>query len=393
MRKIAVLCLCGATALTMLTGCSTGEATTADLGKVTLGEYKGVKVNVPAPEVTDEEVENAVQSDLDANPEYVEVDRPAKEGDTVNIDYKGTKDGEAFDGGTAEGQDLELGSGRMIDGFEDGLIGASKGETKSLNLTFPEDYREESLAGQAVVFEVTVNSVKEKHDAVLNDAFVQRVSSYQTVDEYKEGLRQNLLDQKQNQAEQQMEQAALESVIENSQFKLSRNGLSKRYNQSLKQYEAQAKMYGTTLSQMAQANGMDVPALKESIYASVEEEAKMELVVDAIATSEGITVTDAEKETFAQENGFTAESLTDMYGEDSVNEMTKNYLVLQYLGVNADNEAENPAVVTVPETTAAEETSEETAESAESESETAASEAAETSSEAESAEEETTAAE
>ena len=88
----------------------------------------------------------------------------AQDGDIVNIDYKGTKDGEAFDGGTAEGQDLTLGSGSMIDGFEDGLVGAKKGETKTLDLTFPENYREESLAGQAVVFEVTVNAVKEKQE-------------------------------------------------------------------------------------------------------------------------------------------------------------------------------------------------------------------------------------
>ena len=127
MRKIALFCLCGLMAASILTGCS---------------EYKGVTVNIEAPEVTDEEVDTKVETILAQNPNEVEVDRAAKEGDIVNIDFKGTKDGEAFEGGSAEDQDLELGSGKMIEGFESGLIGAKKGETKTLNLTFPEDYRE-----------------------------------------------------------------------------------------------------------------------------------------------------------------------------------------------------------------------------------------------------------
>lgn len=188
MRKIALFCLCGLTAASILTGCSGSADGNVNLGTVTLSEYKGVTVNIEAPEVTDEEVDTKVETILAQNPNEVEVDRAAKEGDIVNIDFKGTKDGEAFEGGSAEDQDLELGSGKMIEGFESGLIGAKKGETKTLNLTFPEDYREESLAGQPVVFEVTVNSVKEEQEAELNDDFVKRVSKeeYQTVDAYKE---------------------------------------------------------------------------------------------------------------------------------------------------------------------------------------------------------------
>ena len=150
-----------------LAGC--GDS--SNLGTAQLGEYKGVSVLVQSTEVTDEEVEEEIQKNLDDNPDFVEVDRPAEEGDTVNIDYKGTQDGVEFAGGTGEDTDLVLGSGDFIDGFEDGLIGAVKGETRELDLTFPEDYHEEALAGQAVVFEVTVNAVKEEQAAVLDDAF------------------------------------------------------------------------------------------------------------------------------------------------------------------------------------------------------------------------------
>lgn len=366
MRKLKLFCLCGLTAAVLMTGCAgSTDTTNVNLGSATVSEYRGVKVNVAAPEVTDDEVDQKIQTNLSQNPNEVEVDRAAKEGDIVNIDYKGTKDGEAFDGGTAEGQDLTLGSNSMIDGFEDGLIGAKKGETKTLNLTFPEDYSEASLAGQAVQFEVTVNSVKEKQDAVLDDAFVQRTSDYQTVDEYKDAIRADLLAQKQKTAEQEMEQDVLQDVIDGSDFKFSRNGLSVRYNQMLKQYTNQAKMYGMTLSQMAQANGMDEAGFKEYIYSSVKEAAKKEIVVKDIAAKEGLdNITDEDMEAFAQANGSTKDTLVSLYGEDTAKEQVLQDKVLRFLASNADNEAENPAklserevTVTATETAAAEETS------------------------------------
>ena len=398
MRKLKLFCLCGLTAAVLMTGCAGSTDSNVNLGSATVSEYRGVKINVAAPEVTDDEVDQKIQTNLNQNPNEVEVDRAAAEGDIVNIDYKGTKDGEAFDGGTAEGQDLTLGSGSMIDGFEDGLIGTKKGETKTLDLTFPEDYREESLAGQAVQFEVTVNSVKEKQDAVLDDAFVQRTSDYQTVDEYKAGIRADLLAQKQKTADQEMEQDVLQDVIDNSEFKFSRNGLSVRYNQMLKQYTNQAKMYGMTLSQMAQANGMDEAGFKEYIYSSVKEAAKQEIVVKDIAAKEGLdNITDEDTEAFAQANGMTKDTLVSLYGEDTVKEQVLQDKVLRFLASNSDNEAENPAKlsereVTVTATeTAAEETSAAEESSAVEETSTAEETSAEETSEAaESTEAETT---
>ena len=398
MRKLKLFCLCGLTAAVLMTGCAGSTDSNVNLGSATVSEYRGVKINVAAPEVTDDEVDQKIQTNLNQNPNEVEVDRAAAEGDIVNIDYKGTKDGEAFDGGTAEGQDLTLGSGSMIDGFEDGLIGTKKGETKTLDLTFPEDYREESLAGQAVQFEVTVNSVKEKQDAVLDDAFVQRTSDYQTVDEYKAGIRADLLAQKQKTADQEMEQDVLQDVIDNSEFKFSRNGLSVRYNQMLKQYTNQAKMYGMTLSQMAQANGMDEAGFKEYIDSSVKEAAMQEIVVKDIAAKEGLdNITDEDTEAFAQANGMTKDTLVSLYGEDTVKEQVLQDKVLRFLASNADNEAENPAKlsereVTVTATeTAAEETSAAEESSAAEETSTAEETSAEETSEAaESTEAETT---
>ena len=160
-------------------GSAAAESTTAadanlpkepkNFGKVTLGKYEGVEIKTHDVSVSDEEVDSYIQNVLENSQNLTEVDRPAASGDTVNIDYEGKKDGVAFDGGTAKGQNLELGSHSFIDGFEDGLIGAAKGEKRTLNLTFPADYGNKDLAGQAVTFDVTVNSVQEKSKPELND--------------------------------------------------------------------------------------------------------------------------------------------------------------------------------------------------------------------------------
>ena len=209
----------------------------------------------------------------------------------------------------------------MIDGFEDGLIGTKKGDKKELNLTFPEDYSEKALAGQAVVFEVTVNAVKEKQSAVLDDAFVQSVSDFKTVDEYRASVKEDLLKQKQQSADLQIQQYVLKNVVENSKFKLNKNTLSRRYNDRIKQYEEQAKMYGTNLSGMAKANGMDVPGLQETVYASVKDDVKNQLVILKVAELEGITLEDADRQAFAEMNGQTLEAAVEYFGQETLDEM------------------------------------------------------------------------
>ena len=380
MKKIAKLCLCAAAALSLLAGCSgSAEEGQEDLGTVTLAEYKGVTVNVPPAEVTDEDVENRIQSVLSQNQEEVEVDRAAEEGDVVNIDYTGYQNGEEFAGGSAEGEDLELGSGTMIDGFEDGLIGLKKGDTKELNLTFPEDYREAALAGQSVVFDVTVNAVKEKRDPELTDEFVQSISDYQTVEEYRQGIRDEILTQRQESVDLQIQQTVLQNVVDNSQFDLSRNAISRRYNAQIDQYQEQAKMYGMRLSQLAQSYGMDEGSFKEYVYASVEDDAKNQLVLNTIAAQEGIAVTDEARQELADMNGQTVEEGVEAYGQESFDQMALNRQVMKFLAEDAVNEAETGTDAqtatdsNAEETTAAaSETEETTAAASETEETTAA---------------------
>ena len=383
MKKLALICLCGLVAASIMTGCGASQTEGKEnLGTVELAEYKGVKVNVPAVMVTDAEVESKINQVLSQNPKIEEVDRPAAEGDIVNIDYVGKQDGVEFAGGTGEGQDLTLGSGRMIDGFEDGLIGTKKGDKKELNLTFPEDYSEKALAGQAVVFEVTVNAVKEKQSAVLDDAFVQSVSDFKTVDEYRASVKEDLLKQKQQSADLQIQQYVLKNVVENSKFKLNKNTLSRRYNDRIKQYEEQAKMYGTNLSGMAKANGMDVPGLQEAVYASVKDDVKNQLVILKVAELEGITLEDA--------------AAVEYFGQETLDEMALNQKVMKFMADNAVNEAQDadaPAEeTTAGETAAAEETTEAETTAAETETSEETPAAEETTAPAETTAAETTAA-
>ena len=345
MRKIALLCICTAMTASLISGCSQ---------KTELAQYKGVEVVVGSREVTDDEVEAKINQLLADNPDYVEVDRAAQDGDTVNIDYKGVIDGEEFEGSSAEDQDLLLGSNRFIDGFEDGVIGMTKGETKDLDLTFPDNYGNKDLAGKPVVFTVTVNAVKEEQDAVLDDAFVQRVSEYQTVDELRAGTRSDLEAQKAESVENQKEQDVFNTVVENSAVSLDRSEVSKEYNAQIKNYQNQAKLYGTTLSGLAQSYGTDEGGFKEMVMASVKDGVKRATVADLIAEQEGIEVTEDDLNAFAEEQGMSLEDLKSTYGEDEVNAAAKQSKVLQYLAENAvEVEETAEATPAEAETTAA----------------------------------------
>lgn len=326
MKKFALLCICGAVAAAVLTGCS---------GSDKLAQYKGVEVYVASREVSEGEVYAKVKEIMDANPSYVEVDRPAKEGDIVNIDYVGTQDGVEFAGGSGEGVDLTLGSHRFITGFEEGLVGTKKGDHKELNLTFPENYGEAALAGQDVVFTVDVKAVKEKQEALLDDAFVQRVSPFQTVDEFMADTKADLEAEKAKQIDTQKQQDVLSLVVNDSDMNLGRGEVSKRYNQEISNYTQQAKAFGTTLAGMAQSYGTDEAGFKQMIMSSVKQQLKTQKVIDAIAAQENLVPDDADRQAFAEMNGTDIATLVDSYGEETVAQLVKNYKVMKFLADNA----------------------------------------------------------
>ena len=314
--KIAGICLAVAVAAAA-SGCGkkTGTETTAAEStaaeteeyvaesSVKLGEYKGI----------DEEVENQIQQVLNSKAEYREVDRAAQTGDQVNIDYKGLLDGEAFEGGTAEGYDLTLGSGSFIDGFEDGLVGAVKGDQKDLNLTFPDSYpNNPDLAGKAVVFEVTVNAVKERSVPELTDEFVASVSPDDgTVEKYRESTRENLLEQKQLSIDNQRDTDILNAVVDNSEVVCSTASIDEAYDTQLKAYTNMLSSYGVDLATYAGMIGSDEDSFRQEM-------AKQSLVLNEIAKQENITIDDSDKEALAKRYGY--ESLETMLQNDNIDQ-------------------------------------------------------------------------
>lgn len=361
MKKIFKVCMCGLVAATLISGCSkketkettqasteatessaqetmaTEDLTNIDNGKVTLGEYKGIEVKKDSVEVTDDELQQAIDLDLAAHEKKVDVDREVKDGDVVNIDYIGTKDGVAFDGGTANGYDLTIGSNQFIDGFEDGLIGAKKGDKVSLNLTFPENYQNKDLAGKPVVFEVTVNSVQEKQVPELNDAYVQENTASKTVDEYKEELKQTLLKNKNEAADQKVKNDIFTAISSASKVEPAQKAIDANYNNLIARYTNQAASYGLDFSTFVGAfTGMSEEDFKTAAKTQAEEIVKQRLIINAIAEKEKIAVTDDDRKEIASELGYeNAEELIKAEGQFEVDDYVVFNKVMDFLVQNA----------------------------------------------------------
>lgn len=287
---------------------------------VTLGDYKGVTVEKTIQSVTDEDVQNEIDNALANYP--VEVDQAAKEGDTVNIDYVGKIDGEEFDGGSDQGADLKLGSGKFIDGFEDGLIGARKGETRTLNLTFPEDYTQD-LAGKAVEFTVTVNAVKEPLSEPTDQWVADNIEGYDNIADYKAGIRSEQEESNEQTAENQVRYAAWTQVIDNCTINEYPETLvevgKKLYEQQVKTY---AKYAGMELDAYIESSGLTQEEYQSNMEEYGKNVAAQALVCQAICDKEGFAIGDDDYQKALQdmltEYGCTEDELIQTYGQDNV---------------------------------------------------------------------------
>lgn len=287
---------------------------------VTLGDYKGVTVEKTIQSVTDEDVQNEIDNALANYP--VEVDQAAKEGDTVNIDYVGKIDGEEFDGGSDQGADLKLGSGKFIDGFEDGLIGARKGETRTLNLTFPEDYTQD-LAGKAVEFTVTVNAVKEPLSEPTDQWVADNIEGYDNIADYKAGIRSEQEKSNEQTAENQVRYAAWTQVIDNCTINEYPETLvevgKKLYEQQVETY---AKYAGMELDAYIESSGLTQEEYQSNMEEYGKNVAAQALVCQAICDKEGFAIGDDDYQKALQdmltEYGCTEDELIQTYGQDNV---------------------------------------------------------------------------
>lgn len=346
MKKSLKICMCGLVAVMMVSGgCSkkaesaveTTASSSVDSEKVEkLGNYKGVTYTPISTEVTDQDVEDRINALVAAYPTYNEVDRAAQEGDIVNIDYVGKKDGVAFDGGTAEGYDLTLGSGQFIDGFEDGLIGAVKDQELNLDLTFPEEYHNEELEGQAVVFEVKVNAVKEMVEAELNDAFIAEHTDSATVEEYRKAVREELEEMAAANADTQKKNDVFLKVINDSEVSIPEESIQAVYEERRSSAEQEAQMYGMDLETMVGYYGMDLESFENELREVAQEICRQNAIVNAIVEAEGLTVEDSDKEALAEGFGYPdVDTMIQEAGEDNVRTYILTEKVVQFIADNA----------------------------------------------------------
>lgn len=266
--------------------------------EVKLGEYKGLEVEKVDTEVTDEDVENELKELQKRHAELVvKEDEAAAEGDTVVIDFEGFVDGEAFEGGKAENHSLELGSGSFIPGFEEQLIGVKAGEEKEVNVTFPEEYHAEELAGKDAVFKVKVHEVKSLELPELDDEFAVDVDDeVETLDALREKIKNRLKESKEHEAKHTIENAVIEQAAENAEIDVPEVMIENEIDRMMKEFEQRLQAQGLNLDLYKQFSGQDESELKEQMKADAEKRVRVSLTLEAIAKAENIEVTDEEVE-------------------------------------------------------------------------------------------------
>lgn len=355
MKKKLVVLLAAVCAVAMLGGCGSDKKNDKKSDKkeskstasidynasdyVTLGDYLGMQVALDSNyEVTDDDVKSKIETLIASYPAYEDTDKITVEnGDFVNIDYEGLKDGVAFDGGTAKGTVLEIGSNKFIDGFESGLIGANVGDTVSLNLTFPENYQSTELAGQAVVFNVTINKIVTKQDINYDNITDQYVADnfsgqgYETVQALKDGVKEQLTKSNESTKETDTQSAILEKLQEVCTVNSLPDGV---LDQRVKEYKDEMEKtlqdkYNMSVEDYLSSMNETQEQFDTEVNDYMQKNLEVELILTAIADKEGIEVDeDGYKEyinniisngNYADEN-----ALMDEYGEDYVKNIYRN---------------------------------------------------------------------
>ena len=267
-------------------------ATVAVKPGVVLGEYKGIEVQKADMNVSDADVEEAIRRELEKDSRLVTVEgRAAQDGDTVKIDFDGSVDGQAFDGGKGENYPLLLGSGSFIPGFEEQIVGHNAGDAFDVEVTFPEDYHAKELAGKAAVFKTVLHEIQTREVPELNDAFADD-KGFDTVDAYREDVRKRLTDAKAKAAAAANENAVIGKVVENAQIELPEPMIETQVEQLIDDYARRMQSQGLQLDQYMEYTGMTMDKLKEQFHPQAERNLKTRLTLEAVVEAENIQVSE-----------------------------------------------------------------------------------------------------
>ncbi len=300
--------------------------------EVTLGEYKGIQVEKPTEEVTDEDVAAELVRIQNQNSRLITIeDRPVEDGDQAVIDFDGSVDGVAFDGGKAEDYPLTIGSHSFIDTFEEQLIGKSIGEECEVNVTFPQEYHAKDLAGKPAVFKVKIKEIKKKELPVLDDEFASEVSEFDTLDEYKADLRKGLEEKKKKEAASENEDRVVEAVVANASMDIPEPMIESQVEGLVQDYARRMYSQGIAFGQYMEYTGMTKDSLKEQMRPQAVKRIETRLVLEAVAEAEKLEVTDErleeEIQKMAEAYKMEAEKLKEHMGDAEKKQMKQDIAV------------------------------------------------------------------
>lgn len=313
--------------------------------EVTLGEYKGLKVDKYSNRVTAKEVEAKLAEEQKKNARTVTVEgRAVENGDEVVLDFEGFVDGVAFEGGKGENYPLTIGSGSFIPGFEEQLVGAEAEKEVEVNVTFPEEYHAEDLAGKEAVFKCTVHEIKVQELPELDDDFAAEVSEYDTLDEYKDALKAQIKEQKVSDGKRKQEDQAVEAAVANATMEIPEAMIDTQANQMLQDFAMRLQQQGLSMEQYAQFTGSTVEKFKEDLKPEAVKRIQTRLVLEAIAKAENIEISDEKLEEelakMAESYKMEVEKLKEYMGDAEKEQMKQDMAVQEAVTFLVDNAVE-----------------------------------------------------
>ena len=312
--------------------------------EVTLGEYKGLEVDKTSTRVTQKEVDARIQEEAEKNARTIVVERPVQDGDEVVLDFEGFVDGEAFEGGKGENYPLTIGSGSFIPGFEEQLIGAEAEKEVEVNVTFPEEYHAENLAGKAAVFKCTVHEIKAKELPEIDDEFAAEVSEFDTLEEYKADVKAKIKEEKAAEAKAKREDQAVEKAVANATMEIPAAMVETQAQQIVDDFARRMQSQGLTMEQYLQFTGMTVEKLLEDARPQAQKRIETRLVLEAVAKAENIEISDEkldeELAKMAASYGMEVDKLKEFMGEAEKKQMKEDMAVQEAVTFLAENAVE-----------------------------------------------------
>ncbi|MCR5654692.1 MAG: trigger factor [Lachnospiraceae bacterium] len=321
------------------------EATVAIKPEVKLGKYKGVEIDKVETEVTEDEIMEVIDRERENNARMISVeDRPVKEGDIAVIDFEGFVDGEAFEGGKGEDYELTIGSHSFIDNFEDQLIGKNIGDDVDVNVTFPEGYQAEALAGKPALFKVKIHEIKEKELPELDDEFASEVSEFETLDEYKEDVKKNIAERKESSAKDTKQMAVIDAIIEDSEMEIPDAYVKTVQKQMVDEFAQRIQMQGLNFEQYVKLTGSSAEAMFDQVKPQAMKRIQSRLVLEKVVEAENIEVSDedyqAELQKLADAYQMGIDKVEAMLGEEGKKEIMNDLKVTKAADFVTDNAKE-----------------------------------------------------